>query len=793
MHLMRLHHQAIVPAESRQIPSRISVAAPSRRVTGASVRDHRAAWRRLAQIGSVTTLLATALCAATLAAATLSAQEPPARRLANVVSVAVEEYGKAVDAQGRLVSQLEYGEAVDFLADARGVAARLGGARAPTVRVVLDSLVHAVARRTPPAVVTGLHARFSDALGPEGALELPTAALDLAAGRRLYERNCASCHGVGGLGDGPQARVGSVAAPAVGSAEAMYDVSPATMFRIVSVGIAGTPMPAWAASLSATDRWNVVAYLTQLRGTDAARESGQGLYVQRCASCHGPAGQSDGPYARILATLPPEIGTFIWQAERSDSALAAVIREGTPGRAMPPSRDLADDDILRIVAHLRQTAAATHRPDPATASGDPITRGRAAARRVLTLLDAALTEARNGRPGEAGDRAFDAYIAFEPLETAARAKDAGLVAAMERRFADFKGAVRTGDLRTASRMRDAIESRLPDVVDLMRPPASGWSAFLQSFLIILREGFEAILVIGAVVTLLVKTGHRERLRAVWVGVGLALVASAATAVVLATVLRALPASREVLEGATMLVAVLVLFSISYWLISRAEAARWQHFIRGKVDAALAHGGGRALAVVAFLAVYREGAETALFYQALFHDGRSVMVPLALGVVVGACALAVIFVLFYRYGVRVPLRPFFGVTGTMLYAMAFVFMGRGIRELQEGNVLPLHVIPGFPTVEWLGLYGSWEGLVGQLVLLLLAALALVVTFWPKRSVVLPVLAPPAERSAPPGDPPVGGAAREERTEDARLRALEQAVAVLQQRLAAPHARDGSVSR
>ena len=90
--------------------------------------------------------------------------------------------------------------------------------------------------------------------------------------------------------------------------------------------------------------------------------------------------------------------------------------------------------------------------------------------------------------------------------------------------------------------------------------------------------------------------------------------------VLATVLSALPASREVIEGATMLVAVAVLFSVSYWLISKVEAAKWQQFIRGKVNAALEHGGGTALAFVAFLAVYREGAETALFYQALFNEG-----------------------------------------------------------------------------------------------------------------------------------------------------------------------------
>ena len=165
-----------------------------------------------------------------------------------------------------------------------------------------------------------------------------------------------------------------------------------------------------------------------------------------------------------------------------------------------------------------------------------------------------------------------------------------------------------------------------------------------------------------------------------------------TAVVLRTVLLAIPASRDIIEGLTMLVAVGVLFSVSYWLISRVEAAKWQQFIREKVNNALEHGGGRALAFVAFLAVYREGAETALFYQALFNEGAHVALPIALGIIVGFAALAVIFTLFYRFGVRIPLRPFFSVTSVLLYYMAFVFMGTGIRELQEGNAIPITLDP-----------------------------------------------------------------------------------------------------
>jgi high-affinity iron transporter len=403
---------------------------------------------------------------------------------------------------------------------------------------------------------------------------------------------------------------------------------------------------------------------------------------------------------------------------------------------MPPSRALHESDVEGAVAYIRQLAM---RDVPARTNAVAQRDPEAVLRQVRRTLDEALGAARAGRASDANDRAFDAYLAFEPIETPARAKNPGLVASVERQFADFRAAISSNDMRTAERARNAIETALPEVAGLMRPTGSGWGAFLQSLLIILREGLEAILVIGAIVAFLIKTGHRERLRSIWLGTALALMASGITAVIFATALRALPASREIIEGVTMLLAVAVLFSVSFWLISKVEAAKWQQFIREKVSAALQHGGGTALALVAFLAVYREGAETALFYQALFTEGGNFL-PLTLGILVGGAILAVIFVLFYRYGVRIPLRPFFAVTSALLYYLAFVFMGKGIRELQEGDVLSITPVPGLPHVEAMGIYPTVETLGAQLVLVLLFAFALLKTFWPKRSVALPTVAP-----------------------------------------------------
>ncbi len=673
------------------------------------------------------------------------AQEDPVRRVANIVSVAIEEYSKGVDQRGRLYNATEYQEAVDFLRDAQESAARLSGDQATRARAVLDSIIAAAQAKQPPDSLGALQRRFAGVLGAQAQLELPKRPVDIAAGRALFLSTCASCHGTSGMGDGPAAAGVTPRPPAIGDEATMRSVSPAMMYRIASVGVSGTRMASFAGVLTPEQRWNIVWYLTTMRAHAAQATEGEGLYTQQCAQCHGLGGNGDGTFARALSKLPPEIGSIAWQVEKSDSALALMVKSGTPGTPMPPATSLNDTQIASVVAFMRTLPLRQGNGLAASAGAHDTTNAGASARNVVALLEQALAAARNGRASDAGDRAFDAYIAFEPLETPARARNPGLVSSMERLFADFKAAVRSSDIHGAERARDAIEANLPAVVDLTKPAGSGAEAFWQSFLIILREGFEAILVIGAVVAFLLKTGHRERLRSIWVGVALGLAASAVTAVALRTLLAAVPASSEIIEGLTLLVAVAVLFSVSYWLISRVEAAKWQQFIREKVTDALEHGGGRALAFVAFLAVYREGAETALFYQALFNEGSHIAVPLAGGIVVGFAALTVIFTLFYRYGVRIPLRPFFSVTSLLLYYMAFVFMGKGIRELQEGNAISMTVIPGFPSVEWLGLYPTWQTLLAQLLLLALLVFAVAKTFWPTRSVALPTVSPDAALS------------------------------------------------
>jgi len=183
------------------------------------------------------------------------------------------------------------------------------------------------------------------------------------------------------------------------------------------------------------------------------------------------------------------------------------------------------------------------------------------------------------------------------------------------------------------------------------------------------------------------------------------------------------------------VAVVVLFYVSYWLLSKTEVAKWNSYVKQKLEVAVTGGSAFALASAAFLAVYREGFETVLFYQALFLEGNSLhetFLPVTAGIVVGGAALALVYIAINRWGVRLPLKPFFAVTSLFLYYMAFVFAGKGIAELQEGKLVSTTFLIGWPRLPAIGVYPTAESMAAQGLLAALALVALVWIFRPKSN-------------------------------------------------------------
>ncbi len=257
--------------------------------------------------------------------------------------------------------------------------------------------------------------------------------------------------------------------------------------------------------------------------------------------------------------------------------------------------------------------------------------------------------------------------------------------------------------------------------------SNGLSLFINSLIIIVREGFEAILIISALVVYLVKIGQATKVWIIYAGGGVALLASLLVAIIFHFFFSTAGASKEAVEGITMLVATGVLFYVSYWLISKVRVARWQKYIKSKVEGSLSKGSVYTLGFAAFLAVFREGAETVLFYQALYSSANGNTNYLFIGLGAGIVILICIFLIF-RYGtVKIPLGAFFAVTSTLLYYLAFTFAGKGIIELQGASLISTTPIKWFSAIDFLGIYPTWEGISIQLLLLIALLVAIVYSF------------------------------------------------------------------
>jgi len=318
----------------------------------------------------------------------------------------------------------------------------------------------------------------------------------------------------------------------------------------------------------------------------------------------------------------------------------------------------------------------------------------------------------------------DAFMRFEssPLDGQVKAADPTRYHDLEVRWLALAGAMKSGAPAADVRAQGEELAAILDAVAQPDTAAGSSSLFVDAFVIIVREGFEALLILTALAAYLVKVGQPGKRVLIYAGGGAAVAASLALAVVAQHILPIGGPAREALEGITMLIAVVVLFAASYWLISKSEARRWQAFVRTRLEGALGTGQARSLVLLAFLVVFREGFETVLFYEAL--AGRAAGNPLALsavasGLALGIVVLGIIGVALFRYGVRVPIRPFFAATGILLYVLAFKFAGAGVRELQEAgwvSVTPVR-LPELPLLrDWLAVYPFAEPLVAQAILI-----------------------------------------------------------------------------
>nr|WP_276508090.1 FTR1 family protein [Methylorubrum populi] len=251
------------------------------------------------------------------------------------------------------------------------------------------------------------------------------------------------------------------------------------------------------------------------------------------------------------------------------------------------------------------------------------------------------------------------------------------------------------------------------------------STFVQAFMILFREGLEALLVIAALAAFLRRANAAERIAPVYLGALAAVVASLGMAWVFETYYDG--NHSDLFEAGVMLAAAVLLFYMSGWLFVRQDPKAWQADLNRLAERALGAGTVLSLAGIAFLAVFREGAETILFVHTLAKTGNGFDASLLGGLAAATLALVVMFVAMQWLALRLPLRPMFIVTSAFLFFMGLRMIGEAFQELQEQALIPFTTdgVPAFVS-EWGLSNGSWEALGTQLAILAVAVAACLVS-------------------------------------------------------------------
>ena len=584
------------------------------------------------------------------------------------------DYAAAVQ-NGEVVSDFEYAEMLEFAGTIRERMSALPSEPDPSSLLAqADELARLVEAKAPAADVREITRKLGRAL-----LELhpvpmaPSAPPDLVRGALLYEQLCASCHGENGQGDGPAAQ--GMQPPPIDftDAERAQERSVFALYQVTVQGLEGTPMVGYG-HLPESDQWALAFFVSTLAFPEAAAEVGKGRWESESAL------RAEFPGLDALVQASPAI--------LSERLGAGAARE--------------------VLAYLRRNPAAVEAADAGR-----LDLGR-------TQLQASIAAYREGQLDEARRLALSSYLdGFEPLEPLL-ATHGDLLGRVEGAMNAYRAAI------ASTAPAEEVSARAADIVGLFDEVESvldetdgGFaSALLGATTILLREGLEAMLLVVAMVAFLRKAGREDVMPYVHVGWIGALAAGVLTWVAATRLISIGGASRELTEGIGSALAAIVLVTVGLWMHHKSVGGRWQQYIRDKLSNALTKRSAWALALLAFVVVYREVFETILFYSALWSEagGR----PVLGGLLAGGALLAVIGWWMLRASRKLPIGTFFTWSSVLIAVLAFVLAGKGVAGLQEAGVLSVTPVEG-PRIVLLGIFPTFEGLAVQaLVVLVIAA-------------------------------------------------------------------------
>jgi high-affinity iron transporter len=651
------------------------------------------------------------------------AREQHVRRMVSLIDYVAGDYPEAVH-NGQIVSTDEYAEMQDFVRGATSEFALIKGKvpidTANEVQIKLGLLAKLLNDKADVQTIRPVIKEIKTLILAQNVLATsPEVRPQIAEARQLFAAECASCHGDVGGGDGPAAQGMEPPPRNFHAGPVMDQSSPFKFYNALELGIAGTTMGSFAERLTPAQRWSLAFYIPGLRYGIATMRSPEEAW-------------QTVPEALRKKVLASGL-TIATLARSSDAELAASLEQDLGIKGV---------DLNNTLAHLRKSAAfassvplsAVTLPDRAMSGELPSEPEKNSAVQSLQLAATKISEAEKlfaaGERKSAEECLFDAYLeGFDPAERALSLRHRDIVARVEQTFIAARASARAGDSETFASLTKSLQADLRSSVAILSTADSGkavssWAGFgdfFASLVIILREGFEAFLVIAALLTLSRKTGSVAARKWIHLGWMAAIVAGIATYFLFTLAFQVSGATRETIEAFSTALAALCLFYVSFWLLHQAERSRWDHYIKSSASS-VATSGSRigTLFFVAFIAVYREAAETVLFYQALISSAAAPSL-VVIGFVAGSLLLLGIATAIIHYGIRLPMRKFFLMTSTLMIAISIVLIGKAVHELISAGFIEPTPMGRFPVIDALGIYPHWESIGVQLVALVLAGL------------------------------------------------------------------------
>ncbi len=602
-------------------------------------------------------------------------------RVLSLVDYIGGDYANAVK-EGKIISEFEYQEMLDFSSAAIDLWEKIPEKKIETTDFSekFARLHTIIVSKGPASEVESLANELKGRIISAYDIKpYPAKIPDYESGKALYTQNCSSCHGFSGRPDDAFSKSLNPPPTDFTDPDINLGLSPFKVYNTTTFGIEGTAMTSFEKVLDEKQKWDVAFYVLSLGYPDIPTGgTGSGFSQQNISK--------DTKNLKNLALA-------------SNQQILLDTDTGDRG-----------EDVLFYLrtAYLQ----------------DGIARGASEAiDHTIRKLAEAIDLYETGRKDEAFREALDGYLGgFQKIEPALVSKNRSLVFKVEKKMGFFRSWVMSD--RDSSELRDLKASIEEDLRESERILKGGSSlgkhlSFVNSFAIILREALEALLIIAAIIAALAHSGNRRMISYVHYGWLAAIFAGLATWVAARTVIDISGARREIVEGVTSLLAAVVLFYVSYWLVSKADVKKWKEYIRSKTKGALTRRSGLTLAFVSFLAVYREAFETMLFYQALFYQTGSSTPHVIYGLVAGVGVVFVIAFLMYRFTLRIPLKYFFSFTSVFLYLLCFILLGKGILEFQESGIISSTSADFIPYMDTLGIYPTYETTIPQAILFLLA--------------------------------------------------------------------------